>query len=648
MLIAVAAIAALTAFGKKQPEIATSTAWGVEGPLGVRVPATIDTLFQNYNHRYVPQEVSMAWAATGNYCAEGRQMLWMERKPMSDFMFRDAVDTWIPTLEKARFYNTRIPMTLLSYGFGGGKETGQDALQMVFSANAGPRIQVGALLDYLYSKGSYSNQAAKNLNWGFSGSYTGERIEFQGLFTHYNLTAMANGGITDDRYITDPAQVQGGNTSVNPKDIPTRLNRAQNRTNGTDLWLNTRYKLGFFKEEQVNDTTVKRTLVPVTSFIWTLRYRDGWHKFTTTDAAENLEFWPQTYFNPDATNDRASYYTVQNTLGVALLEGFNKWAKAGLSAFATLENRHYELATTLPEQLADEGAANLSPNPHPGLKTKANQTLLWVGAQLLRQHGRILNYDVTGQIGLVGDAVGEVKVDGRINTSFPFFGDSAAVNAFGSFTNLSAPWLTKHYYSNHFIWDNDFGKTRSLRLGGEINLGKTDTHIAAGVENVQNLIYFDSQALPVQESGSVQIVSATLRQGLHAGPVFWDNHVTFQTSTRQDVVPLPKLALNSNLYVLFRIATLRVQFGVSCDYFTKYRSLGFQPATMTFYNENSTDVGNYPFINVYLNCKLSKVRFFLMMSHVNQGLTGSNYFSMSHYPMNPRRFQLGLSIDFAN
>ena len=648
LLIMLALAATLAAGGKRQPEIAPSTAWGVDGPLGVRVPATIDTLFQNYNHRYVPQEVSMAWAATGNYCAEGRQMLWMQRKPMSDFMFRDAIETWIPTLEKARFYNTRIPMTLLSYGFGGGKETGQDALQMQFSANAGPKIQVGAMLDYLYSKGSYSNQAAKNLNWGFSGSYTGERIEFQGLFTHYNLTAMANGGITDDRYITDPAQVQGGNTSVNPKDIPTNLNRAQNRTNGSDLWLNTRYKLGFFKEEQINDTTVRRTLVPVTSFIWTLRYRDGWHKFTTTDATENIEFWPQTYFNPDATHDRASYYSVQNTVGVALLEGFNKWAKAGLSAFATLENRHYELTTAAAENLSDEAASKLTPNPHPGARTKGNQTLLWVGAQLLRQKGRILNYDITGQFGLVGDAIGEVKVDGRITTSFPLLGDSAAVNAFGSFTNLAAPWLTKHYVSNHYIWENDFGKTRSLRFGGEIALGKTDTHLSAGVENIQNLIYFNRQAMPVQESGSVQIVSASLRQGLHAGPVHWDNNITFQTSTRQDVVPLPKLALNSNLYVLFRIATLRLQFGLSCDYFTKYRSLGFQPATMTFYNDDTSDVGNYPFINVYVNCKLSKVRFFLMMSHVNQGLTGSNYFSMSHYPMNPRRFQLGLSIDFAN
>jgi len=69
---------------------------------------------------------------------------------------------------------------------------------------------------------------------------------------------------------------------------------------------------------------------------------------------------------------------------------------------------------------------------------------------------------------------------------------------------------------------------------------------------------------------------------------------------------------------------------------------------MAFTNRNEAMVGNYPFINVYLNCKLSKTRFFLMMSHVNQGLTGTNYFSMTGYPMNPRRFQLGVSIDFAN
>lgn len=69
---------------------------------------------------------------------------------------------------------------------------------------------------------------------------------------------------------------------------------------------------------------------------------------------------------------------------------------------------------------------------------------------------------------------------------------------------------------------------------------------------------------------------------------------------------------------------------------------------MSFYNQNAVDIGSYPMVDVYLNCKLSKVRFYLMMSHVNQGLTGTNWFSMPHYPINPRKFQLGLSIDFAN
>lgn len=93
---------------------------------------------------------------------------------------------------------------------------------------------------------------------------------------------------------------------------------------------------------------------------------------------------------------------------------------------------------------------------------------------------------------------------------------------------------------------------------------------------------------------------------------------------------------------------LDVQFGVDCDYYTKYKAVDYQPATMSFYNQREIDCGNYPFMNAYVNMKLSKARFYIMFSHVNQGLTGNNYFSMPHYPLNPRRFQMGVSIDFAN
>ena len=647
LLLAAITLLMMPVKAAKKPVLEPSYAWKVEPLLGQRSPATIDTIFQNYSLEFVPQQISPAYATTGNYCAEGYNLMYMERPVQSDFHFRDALEQWLPTMAKARFYNTRIPMTLLSYNFGGGKENGQDRFSTVFSANANARTQVGALIDYIYSKGSYEDQAAKDLNWGFSGSYLGEHYEFQGSFTHFNLVTKENGGITDDLYITDPAVVQGGNTSVNAKQIPTNLTDAHNRVKGTDLWLNNRYKIGFWREEQVNDTTTKRTLVPVTSFIWTLRYRESKHSFRNENMTQNLEFWPATYLNPVETDDFQKYWSIRNTLGVSLLEGFNKWAKASLTAFATHEIRSYSMESGQREPTGAQIEA-MTPITITDVLLHGKENLLWVGARLTKQQGRIINYDATGEIGLVGPAAGEIKVNGELTTRIPLFGDTVPVRAFGHFTNLSAPWLMQHFWSNHYMWENSFSKTRSLRLGGEISIPWTHTNFNFAVENVQNQIYFDENALPAQHGGSVQVVSATLRQNFHFGPFHWQNRLTWQKSSEESVIPLPQLVVSTNPYLEFKIATLFVQFGVYGTYYTKYKSVDFQPATMSFYNQNTTDIGNYPMIDAYLNFKLSKVRFYLMMSHVNQGMTGTDWFSMPHYPINPRKFQLGLSIDFAN
>lgn len=631
----------------KRTVLAPSYAWIDVPPLGLREPASIDTLYQNYSLEFIPQEVSRAYAATGNYCASGQNMIFMERPVMSDFYYRDAISHWLPSTATIKWYNTRIPMTLLSYNFGGGKQDGQDRFQTIFSGNVNKRVQIGALIDYLYSKGSYDYQAAKDFTWGFSGSYIGERFEFQGNFYHFNLLEKENGGITDDAYIRDPASVQGGNTSVNCKDIPVNLTAAFNRVRGTDLYLNSRYKMGFWKEEQINDTTVNRTLVPVTSIIWTLNYSDGTHRFINNNAKQNLSFWDNTYFSPDFTRDTQDFWKLRNTAGISLLEGFNKYAKAGLAAFITHEVRKYSVGTEYPE-LSEKERADLTEDPYPDMRTSETQNLAWVGAQLTKQQGRIFNYNVTGEIGILGAAAGEIKVNGDISTRIPLFGDTVQVNANGHFTNLTAPWLMQHMKSNHFIWNNEFSKTRSLRFGGELIIPWTRTSLSVNAENVQNLIYFGSDGLPRQFGGSAQIFSATLRQNFKFGLFHWDNTVTYQTSSESEVIPLPNLAVYSNMYILFHIATLHVQLGLNCDYFTKYKGVNYQPATMGFYNQDLIDIGDYPFVSVYANCKLSKCRFYVMMSHVNQGMTGTMYFSMPHYPMNPRRLQMGLSIDFAN
>ncbi|MCM1292750.1 MAG: putative porin [Bacteroides sp.] len=632
-----------------------SYAWTLLQPLGIHEPSTIDTMLYNYGQRSVPSEQSIAYASVGNLGGSGLNMIYFDRSPVSDFFFRDALSAWLPMQGDHRFYNTRIPMTLLSYNTGGGRENKQDRLQATFSGNATSRLQFGANVDYLYSKGSYANQAVKNLMWGLASSYMGERYEYQAFFNHYNGLNQDNGGITDPLYITDPAELQGGQTTIDAKSIPTNLTAARTRLKGQEFYMNHRYKLGFWEITPPNDsipgdTVEHRRLIPVTSFVWTLDYNSGNHTFYNNSPSEAATFWDNTYLTTGNSTSPTRYWSLRNTLGIQLLEGFNKYAKAGLAAYVTHEIRRYSLCPDTIAISGDDRPSVLTPYPYDAkLARRTTQNLLYVGGQLTKQQGSLLRYEATARFGIVGPAAGEIDVNGRASARFRLFGDTVSVTAYGRFANEKVPFLLDNYVSNHFIWQNDFGKIRRFRVGGEINIPHTNTWVNVGVENIQNAVFFNPMSLPEQKGGSVQVLSATLNQNFRVGILNWNNRLTFQTTSDDAVIPLPKFAVYSNLFIRFRVArVLLVDFGIDCDYYTKYYAPGFQPATMSFYNQREVKVGNYPFMNVYANMKLKRARFYIMMSHVNEGMTGKNYFAMPNYPMNPRRFQMGVSVDFAN
>lgn len=635
-------IIGFTGFAQNKKQILEpSYAWKIIEPLGLHEEATIDTLPINYGQRSVPSMASLAWATTGNYGAQGIDMIWSGRPEVSDFFFRDAVELWIPSSKTMKFYNTRTPMTLLSYTTAGTRDYSQEHLSGTFSGNATKEIQIGALLDYIYSKGCYANQADKGLIWGFSGSYMGPRYELQAWFNQFNLLNKENGGITDPLYITDPALVQGGVTSVDTKIIPTRLNGAHTRNKGKEVMINNRYKVGYWHyEKDDNDSIVSKTYIPVTSFIYTLNYKGATHQFTNT---ATTDFFENTYLNPDETNDKTSYWSLSNTLGVSLLEGFHKYAKFGLAAYLTYEiNKYTQTPDTIDRSM-------LTPFPEGFyVPEKFTENKARVGAQLTKQRGAILRYAATAELGVIGAAAGEILADGNIETRIPLPFDTVSVVGFAKFTNLTTPYLLRNYLSNHFLWKNDFGKERRFKFGGALAVPRTGTRVSVYAENIQNHVYFGENFLPQQYGGSVQIFSAALRQDLHVGILHWDNSVIYQTTSNDNILALPNLAVYSNLYLKFKIATLYVQLGADCDYYTRYYAPNYQPATESFANQHTTKIGNYPFINVYANLKLSKVRFYLLMSNIGQNWISREYFSMPNYPLNPRRFQIGLSIDFAN
>jgi len=173
---------------------------------------------------------------------------------------------------------------------------------------------------------------------------------------------------------------------------------------------------------------VTSTYVPVTSFIYTLRYKSAKHLFTDMNSSEIKDYFDNLYLNPEFTRDRTTYWAVTNTLGVSLLEGFNKYAKFGLAAYVTHQVRRYnQTPDTLDRSNPDYG---LTPFPEGigSIKARTTQQLAWVGAQLTKQNGSILKYNATAEIGMLGEAAGEIKIDGNATTRFKVLGDSADID----------------------------------------------------------------------------------------------------------------------------------------------------------------------------------------------------------------------------
>lgn len=632
---------------KKKQDIPAPYAWSITQPLGSRYDIPMDTLMHNFYSTDIPSSYSTAYGTTGNLGAAAFSKIFFDRPLPSEFIFKDPFGHWIQTASSWKFYNSHIPYTQLSYLTGGSKQTAQDDLKAVFSGNFNQKLEFGGSINYILSRGHYQHQATKDLAYSIFGSYLGDRYDIQFFLNTYNFVNQENGGISDDTYILRPEEVQGGQSSVNTQTIPTNLTDAYNRIRGKEYYATQRYKFGFYQEEE-QDTTVIRTFIPVTSIIHTIEYNENKHRFVNQSATEDTTYFANTYLGLGGTNEETRYQSIRNTFGISLLEGFNKYAKMGLAAYATYEYRHF----SLPQDTLSAGTTieGLTPRPDISNPRSHGESLLWVGGEISKQKGELLTYHVNGKFGLAGAIIGDIDVTADIRSRFRLWNDTVQLRAYGFFKNTEPSYFYKKYTSNHFIWDNDFGKTRRMRVGGEFNIKRWRTKLNVGVENIQNYIYFDNNSLPRQESSMIQVFHAKLNQDFKFGVFNWENEIVYQKSSKPSIIPLPELSVYSNMYLLFRIAkVLHVQLGVDCRYYTKYKSEAFQPATLTFHTQDEIEVGNYPFMNAYINMKLKQTRFFVMMSHVNQGIFGgNNYFSLPHYPLNPSMFQMGLSIDFSN
>ena len=462
--------------------------------------------------------------------------------------------------------------------------------------------------------------------------------------------ATQEGRLDDDKTVTlqgrpDDAKIMGAEPISQKKDN----NRVALDKQAADSLLAAE------KKTQVDTAWMKKEFVPVTSFIHTLKfdnYRRIYQAYKTP-----TDFYANTYtvdelLTGDSIYDKTRHYSLKNTFALSLLEGFNKWAKAGLKAFITSELRHF----TLPSATGTD---------------TYNEHNLSFGAQLSKKQGKTFHYDAIAETWLTGEDAGQLKIDGSADLNFKLFGDTLTLTANGFFYRLNPTFYYRHYHSRHAWWDNtNMSKILHSKIQGILNYQKTRTTLRVAVDEIKNYTYFASShtitsgkrvnhAITVnQNSGAIHLLTASLSQDFTFGPLNWESVITYQNSSNKTVLPVPTLNLYSNVYLRFKIAhVLRCDFGADVRYFTKYYAPDYVPslgqyAVQTNTNTTGTDsrveIGNYPVVNVYANFHLKHTRFFIMMSHLNAGTGKKNYFYTPHYPLNQSILRFGLSWNFFN
>ncbi len=667
--------------------------WKIEERLGSILPTEPDTLQHRYQNYNLTAGMNGEYNILGNFGSPRLSRIFFHRNPTDQFIFLDPFDYFYTTPANLFFTNTLSPYTNLSYHSCGTKENGEDRVRAYFASNINKRSAIGFKLDYLYGRGYYNSQSNSMFNSTLFGYYLGERYQMHALVSTNHLKMGENGGIEDPAYITNP---ESFGQSFTTRDIPTVLTRTWNRNDEQTYYLTHRYNLGFYRDIEGADSiraevpdddellaslsdsirtvmmadsvrqhvvvdslrkayvdalVIPQDFIPVSSLIHTLKIRNLRHSHYAYDAVDG--YYTNHYYGiPNLLRDRTRAQSFKNTFGIALREGFHKWAKAGLTAFVSHEYRRFSLPGLAPEGWE--------------IRNRYQENNVAVGGELSKTQGSLIHYNVNGEAVIAGEDIGQFEVDGRGDLNFRLFKDTVSLQAHAYIKNLNPTFYQRHYHSQNTWWDNSLDKELRTRIEGTLSIGRTRTSLNVGVENITNYTHFAVEKTPYQKedgstayshgvavrqkSGSVQVFSATLKQDFKWRILHWENEVTYQKSSDQDVLPLPDLSLYSNLYIKFRIArVLNVDLGADVRYFTSYYVPDYVPAIGQFAVQDHATrykLGNYPVCNVYANLHLKRCRFYFDVAHVNA--SEGNYFQVPGYPLNPLTFNLGVSWNFFN
>lgn len=497
-------------------------------------------------------------------------------------------------------YQTQTPYTRLAYH---SSVNADYQLQATHSQNIMPGWNVAVDYRLTNPEGVYTNSGVKNSQFDITTNYFSpdSRIQAKAGFIWQSFRLGENGGITDDTYFTQRRQSNRAGIPVNIYDTVSRDIRHT-------VFAQASYSLvqqsNKYREHDsitskiVGDTAVitdtihlidtiqPRSARVINAGVVGIEGEYNHEKRVFTDSTTWHEATMTLYWTNDAYMDHRWHNPLKITIG----------AKPRLIR-ATIEDSEYQSASWL--------------NPFAKVVVSGKRLSLTLDGEL---SGAFSN-----------------EMDYSHNATFRYDADSLHRHIFvvRMTAQHRSPDLRMLHSTNFDLQGTDYLQgMMAYDYSDKLSIDLKATHI-------KHHLWYDSALIP--RSGITPLWLLQGRINAHFG-IKWlhcNMQQILQYSTDNLQLPVPLWASKNSVYAditLFNRA-LRTQIGVDVRYHTLYFAPSYDPYTGVFYQQHETEVGNYLWLDAFINIQVKRASIYLKGGHVNALWDENpNFFLIPHYP----------------
>lgn len=524
------------------------------------------------------------------------------------------------SIEDITYYHVPTPTTILFYNSG---MDGQ-MLNSTFTTNFSKFTNFSVGYKGLRSIGNYQRARSSHINFRTTFSYynPAKRYQFRTHFISQKLDNLENGGLTATsvkEFKDDNPDFQSrGRVNVNLYDARSFLKSDR-----------------FYYEHELRLTNTKDSLQQNLTNLKVghhFSFEASKYQFSSTDTdyfdnnealfGERLE---------DYTKDKTELRTIQNQV---YLKFNSPWIFGNFKVFGAVNsiNQAYDAVKTLEtENIPNERNINFTSIGGSWNGKYKGVFINGYAQQVINGENLNSNLHINAGFQLKNNV--SAKAGLQIKTQTPNL--NYTLNQ-SNFTNLN--------------WNQNFDSEAYRTIYGSIGTKwlKADLFL----HQIENYAYFDATSRANQYSQIIDYLKLKVQSELQLGHFHLNNTLLYQNVAQgKEVFRVPEFVTRNTLYYqdyFFKGDPLFAQIGISFKYYTNYYANSFNPVLNEFYLQNSSQVGNYPSFDVFVNGEVRRTRIYFKVENVTASITGRNYFVTPNQPARDLIMRLGVVWNFWN